>query len=88
MLQTREIYWVTAGKEWSLATIKPHIWRAIFDELTQLAIQNYWADFVDAKIQSVKVSISIPLLPVRNLRDLCIIFAGWTARGQITMANR
>ena len=77
MLEVRQVYWEAAGQEWSFATVRPHIWRAIFEELTRLAIKEYWAEFMHAKSQQVEVgSVCLVVLVHCKLAVTVLMIAG------------
>jgi len=48
-IQCRETYWSAARQEWSVATIRPHVWRAIFEECISHAVEQYWNEFFRCK---------------------------------------
>ena len=48
-MRARELYWAAAGQQWTMATLQPHLWRAIIDELTAAAREDYYMGFIRAK---------------------------------------
>jgi len=54
-VEMRETYWLAAGQEWTSAVIRPHVWRAVVEELGNQATDEYWAGFVRAKQRDLKL---------------------------------
>lgn len=50
----RAIYWAAAGQQWTLATLRPHIYRAMVEELSLAAANDYWRSFIAAKEEDLK----------------------------------
>lgn len=48
-LRTRDVYWTAAGQQWTCATLQPHLWRAMIEELTAAAREDYFMGFIRSK---------------------------------------
>jgi hypothetical protein len=53
-MEAREVYWTAAGHQWTEATLRPHLWRAMVEELTNAARQDYLMGFTHAKQLDMK----------------------------------